>query len=193
MSRSIIVSPGPVDVAPEALSALASLHHRSRDFEIVVSESSALIRESLGTKHPVHFIAASGTGAMEAAVVNATAPGERFLAVSCGKFGDRWAEIAEAYDIPFEVLAKLLQTLARKGILVSRHGIRGGYSPARDPASITLREVMEAIEGPVALVECALPRRRRCGQEKKCRVRRPLVHLNRKVVEVLGRMTLEEL
>ena len=102
-------------------------------------------------------------------------------------------EIAEAYDIPFEVLAKLLQTLARKGILVSRHGIRGGYSPARDPASITLREVMEAIEGPVALVECALPRRRRCGQEKKCRVRRPLVHLNRKVVEVLGRMTLEEL
>ena len=104
MSRSIIVSPGPVDVAPEALSALASLHHRSRDFEIVVSESSALIRESLGTKHPVHFIAASGTGAMEAAVVNATAPGERFLAVSCGKFGDRWAEIAAAYGCDVSVM-----------------------------------------------------------------------------------------
>jgi len=102
-------------------------------------------------------------------------------------------EIAEAYDIPFEVLAKLLQTLARKGILVSQHGTKGGYSPARNPATITLREVMEAIEGPVALVDCAGPRKRPCGQEKKCRVRRPLVNLNQRVVDVLGRMTLKEI
>lgn len=102
-------------------------------------------------------------------------------------------EIAEAYDIPFEVLAKLLQTLARKGILISRHGTKGGYSPARNPATITLREVMEAIEGPVALVDCAGPRKRPCGQEKKCRVRRPLVNLNQKIVDVLGRMTLREI
>ena len=102
-------------------------------------------------------------------------------------------EIAEAYDIPFEVLAKLLQTLARKGILVSKHGTKGGYSPARNPASITLHEVMEAIEGPVALVDCAGVRKRPCGQEKKCLVRRPLVNLNRKIVDVLGRMTLREI
>ena len=102
-------------------------------------------------------------------------------------------EIAEAHDIPFEVLAKLLQTLARKGILVSRHGTKGGYSPARNPGSITLREVMEAIEGPVALVDCAGPRKRPCRQERKCRVRRPLVRLNEKVVDVLARTTLREI
>jgi len=102
-------------------------------------------------------------------------------------------EIAEAYDIPFEVLAKLLQTLARKGILVSRHGTKGGYSPARNPNSITLRDVMEAIEGPVALVECAGPRKRPCGQERKCRVRSPLIKINKKVVDMLARTTLREI
>ena len=76
-------------------------------------------------------------------------------------------EISETYDIPFEVLAKLLQTLARKGILVSQHGTKGGYSPARNSGSVTIRDVMEAIEGPVALVSCAGSPRRACGRVKK--------------------------
>ena len=102
-------------------------------------------------------------------------------------------EIAEAHDIPFEVLAKLLQTLARKGILVSQHGTKGGYSPARDPSAITLRDVMEAIDGPVALVQCAGPHKRSCRQERKCRVRGPLTRLNEKVVDLLSRTTLREI
>ncbi len=98
MDRPILVSPGPVDVPGDASSSIAQLHHRSLEFEIIVEESAGMVREALGTSHPVHFIAASGTGAMEAAVANATAPGARLLVVSCGKFGDRWAEIAAAYD-----------------------------------------------------------------------------------------------
>jgi len=102
-------------------------------------------------------------------------------------------EISEAYDIPFEVLAKLLQTLARKGILVSQHGTKGGYSPARNPAAISIRDVMEAIEGPVALVSCAGSPRRACGRVKKCQVKRPLARLNDKVVNLLARTTLAEI
>jgi len=102
-------------------------------------------------------------------------------------------EIAEAYDIPFEVLAKLLQTLARKGILISQHGTKGGYSPARNCGSFSVRDVMEAIEGPVALVHCAGSHKGPCGHEKKCPVRRPLVRIHERVIELLGKTTLREI
>jgi Rrf2 family protein len=102
-------------------------------------------------------------------------------------------EIADTYGIPFEVLAKLLQTLARKGFLVSQHGTKGGYSPARSSASITVREVMEAIEGPVALIDCESPRKGPCGHEEKCQVRGPLAKVHEKVLDVLARTTLREI
>ena len=102
-------------------------------------------------------------------------------------------EIAEAYDIPFEVLAKLLQTLARKGFLISQHGTKGGYSPARGSGTITVRDVMEAIEGPVALIDCSSTRKGPCEQEKKCLVRRPLARVQEKVIDLLGRTTLREI
>ncbi len=102
-------------------------------------------------------------------------------------------EISETYGIPFEVLAKLLQTLARKGILVSQHGTKGGYSPARNCGSFTVRDVMEAIEGPVALVDCASPHKGPCNHEKKCQVRKPLAKVHERVIEVLGRTTLKEI
>lgn len=104
MSRPVVVSPGPVDLSPESILDLPQLHHRSAAFVRVVEESSAALGEALGTKHPVYFLTASGTGAMEAAVANATAPDERFLVLSCGKFGDRWAEIARAYGCDVSVL-----------------------------------------------------------------------------------------
>ena len=102
-------------------------------------------------------------------------------------------EIAEAYDIPFEVLAKILQRLTRKGFLVSQHGTKGGYSPARRSASISVRDVLEAVEGPLALIDCSNPSRRPCEQERKCRVRRPLARVEEKVLELRSRTTLQEI
>ncbi len=102
-------------------------------------------------------------------------------------------EIAETYDIPFEVLAKLLQKLARKGFLISQHGTKGGYVPGRSPATITVRDVMEAVEGPVALIDCYNARKGRCDQEEKCSVRRPLVRVQEKVIDLLARTTLQEI
>jgi len=102
-------------------------------------------------------------------------------------------EIAEAYDIPFEVLAKLLQTLTRKGLLVSQHGTKGGYSAAPRSGAITVREVLEAIEGPVAMIDCARARKGPCDQEGKCVVRRPLEKVQEKVIDLLERTTLREI
>ncbi len=95
--RLIVVSPGPVDVPPHVWGELPPMHHRSEAFERVLAESEAAVKEALASKHPVHFLSASGTGAMEAAVANAVPAGERLAVVSCGKFGDRWAEIGTAF------------------------------------------------------------------------------------------------
>src|SRR4029453_16926628 len=69
--------------------------------------------------------------------------------------GDRGAsasarEISEAYDIPLELLAKVLQRLVRTKLLVSVQGTRGGYKLGRPPGSITVADVIQAGDGPVA-------------------------------------------
>ena len=58
-------------------------------------------------------------------------------------------EIAAQYHIPAELLAKVLQRLARKGLLVSQQGTNGGYVLAKDPATISIVDVVEALEGPI--------------------------------------------
>jgi len=100
----ILVSPGPVEVPAALLEGLPSLHHRTDEFRAIVRESCSLLQELIGTRSPVHLIASSGTGGMEAAVANVAGDGSRALVVSGGKFGDRWAELCEAYGCETERL-----------------------------------------------------------------------------------------
>ncbi len=95
---TILVSPGPVQVPIFADSGLFQMHHRSESFEALMRECDEISREALGTKSPVSFLACSGTGAMEAVVATVVPPRRKFLVISGGKFGDRWAEIARAYS-----------------------------------------------------------------------------------------------
>jgi len=91
-------------------------------------------------------------------------------------------EIAAAYGIPLPLLSKVLQRLARHGLLSSEHGINGGYRLAKDPREISALEVIRTIDGPIILTSC-FAGRRECGQSRKCTVREPL----RKVYEgILG-------
>ena len=105
MRDTVIVSPGPVHVAPETWRDLPQLHHRSAEFRTIVRECEAALQELLGTSSPVYVLTSSGTGAMEAAVVNVTLPGSRVLVVSGGKFGRRWGEICEAYECRVSVMS----------------------------------------------------------------------------------------
>lgn len=63
-------------------------------------------------------------------------------------------EISESEAIPRKFLEKILQDLSHRGLILSRRGARGGYLLSRDPAEISFREVMEAVEGPLALNVC---------------------------------------
>jgi len=100
-------------------------------------------------------------------------------------------EIAAEYRIPAELLAKVLQKLARKGLLVSQHGMNGGYILARDPAQISIVEVLEALEGPISMTPCE--RGDDCQQLQMCSVRDPLLKIKAKVVRVLGDTSIYEL
>src|SRR5262245_28621406 len=64
-------------------------------------------------------------------------------------------EIAEAYDIPVELMAKVLQLLVRRGLLVSQHGTRGGYALARLAMEISVADVIQAVDGPLAVTACS--------------------------------------
>src|SRR5919201_445368 len=65
-------------------------------------------------------------------------------------------DIAEQYDIPLELLAKVLQQLMRKGLLRSLHGTRGGYRLARPASAVSVAEVIEALDGPLGITQCAV-------------------------------------
>ena len=90
--------------------------------------------------------------------------------------GDRPAsarEIAERHDIPVELLAKVLQRLVQRGVLRSQQGIHGGYLLARPADTVTVAEVVEAIDGPLQLTVCGTTDER-CEQFSKCNIRDPL-------------------
>jgi len=108
MKKFRLLAPGPTPVPPEVLLAMAQpvLHHRTPEFEALFAQARRGLQWLFQTRREVLILAASGTGAMEGAVVNACSPGDRVLVIRGGKFGERWAEICQAYGlsvIPVEV------------------------------------------------------------------------------------------
>lgn len=101
MLKYRLFTPGPVAVPERVRRAMAGtlLHHRSPDFIPVMDEARKSLRKVFQTEHEVLILATSGTGAMEAAVANLTAPGDTAIVVRGGKFGERWAELCEAYGV----------------------------------------------------------------------------------------------
>jgi Rrf2 family protein len=101
-------------------------------------------------------------------------------------------EIAELYDIPVELMAKVLQRLVRRGLLASQQGTRGGYQLSRRPAQISVADVIQAIEGPVTVTACSTDDGQ-CEQFSKCNVRDPLWRVRERILTALGECTIAEL
>lgn len=81
------------------------------------------------------------------------------------------SEISQVEGIPKKFLEKILQDLIQDGVVVSRRGARGGYLLARSPAEVSFREVMEAVEGPIALNVC-VGEKDQCSVSSSCSMRR---------------------
>jgi Rrf2 family transcriptional regulator, cysteine metabolism repressor len=100
--------------------------------------------------------------------------------------------IAEEFAIPPELLAKILQKLAKERLIVSQNAPRGGYVLARRPIEITVGQVVTALEGPINIVEC-LEEDSECPQMARCNLRRPVQKIQAAISQMLETMTLAEL
>lgn len=101
-------------------------------------------------------------------------------------------EISEAYAIPLELLAKVLQRLARARLLVSVQGTRGGYKLGRPATAISVADVIQAVDGPVAVTACG-PDDHTCEQYGTCSIRDPLWKIKSRIVEMLATVSVAEL
>jgi aspartate aminotransferase-like enzyme len=125
LRKNRLFTPGPTPLLPAAQTAMASfaMHHRTADFRALFSRVLADLKEFIGTKNDVLVLTSSGTGVMEGAVSNLTSPGDKVLALTAGKFGERWHELAKAFGCAVEVVS------APYGDTFSQEAIRAKLAP----------------------------------------------------------------
>ncbi len=136
--------PGPVPLPSEVRGAVAGemMDHRGPEFAALFEEVTAELRYVFQTRHDVLILTASGTGGLEAALVNVLSPGERVLAVINGFFGERWFEMARAFGLeaiplrfplglgadPDEVRKALLKVQPCKALLITHNETSTGVT-----------------------------------------------------------------
>jgi len=102
------------------------------------------------------------------------------------------SEIAEGYGISATLMAKVLQKLARNGLVAAKHGSTGGYQLAKQADCITALEVLTAIDGPVLITSCVTSHGN-CDATERCSVKEPLQRVNESILEVLSTVTIAHL
>lgn len=102
------------------------------------------------------------------------------------------AEIAERAHLEPPTVSKLLKRLAQARLVESFRGARGGYRLRRDPRSISLAEVVEAIDGPIAMTDCAV-RAHACERERICTVRESWQRVSLTIERALREVSVAEL
>jgi Rrf2 family protein len=101
-------------------------------------------------------------------------------------------ELAESYDIPAELLAKVLQSLVRAGLLASHQGIHGGYGLSRSSDLISVADVIQAIDGPLTVTACS-DTDHSCDQYAKCNIRDPLWRIKDRIISALAATSVTDL
>ncbi len=99
MEKEYLMVPGPTPIPHEIAQAMGSniFNHRGPRFKVLIAEVTEMLKKVFETEHELFVLTTSGTGAMEAGIVNFISPGEQVLALSNGAFGERFAEIARTY------------------------------------------------------------------------------------------------
>jgi Rrf2 family protein len=101
-------------------------------------------------------------------------------------------DIAQAYHIPPQLLAKILQRLAKVGILQSHAGMSGGYSLLKSPRDISAFEVIHAIDGPLFITSCGTSDSG-CDLTDSCTIKEPLARVNDSISDLLRRISISDL
>jgi aspartate aminotransferase-like enzyme len=106
IKKQRLFTPGPTPLHPSVQEALSRpvLHHRTDEFRAILRSSALGLKAFLKTEDDVLVLACSGSGAMEAALINTLSPGDSMLALVAGSFGERWAALGRAYGMAVQVL-----------------------------------------------------------------------------------------
>ena len=102
-------------------------------------------------------------------------------------------EIAEHYNIPIELLAKIMQTLARHQYVTSFPGPTGGYRMTKDPSGISIASVVKTIDGQMGIVHCSNGNDTGCDQFDRCTIRNPLVTIEERMYVLLEQMSIQDI
>jgi Rrf2 family protein len=101
-------------------------------------------------------------------------------------------DVADAYGIPAQLLAKVLQRLTKTGLLRSHAGMNGGYALARDAREISAFEVIHSIDGPFFITSCTKGAKS-CELTQSCTVKEPLARVNETIAGVLKSISIQDL
>jgi Rrf2 family protein len=117
---------------------------------------------------------------------------ERSADAHAGPMAQSAKDIAQAYHIPPPLLAKILQTLARAGLLVSHAGTNGGYALSRPATEISAFEVIRAIDGPLFITSC-ITIHGACDLAGHCTIKEPLRKVNDSIKDLLSNIRISDL
>ena len=101
-------------------------------------------------------------------------------------------DVADAYGIPAQLLAKILQQLTKHGLLRSHSGMNGGYALAREAREISAYEVILAIDGPFFITSCTKGAKS-CELTPSCTIKEPLARVNETIAGVLKSISIQDL
>ena len=146
-----LFTPGPTPVPPELALAMAAPlpHHRTPEFQALMRKTQEQLQQIYRSDDPVVILTASGTGAMEAAVLNLTVAGEKTLAVNGGKFGERWGQLLRTYGRDVRIVDNEWGTAPDPQALreaARAHGARALFITHSETSTATLAD-LEAISG----------------------------------------------
>jgi Rrf2 family protein len=102
-------------------------------------------------------------------------------------------EISDKYHIPIEMLAKILQVMARSGLVVSHPGPTGGYRLGRDANTISISDVVNSIDGQLGIVHCSNGNDASCEQFDRCTIKTPLYELENRMNMLLQQISIREI
>lgn len=147
MNKELLLTPGPSQVPPEVLMRLAEpvFHHRTPRFKRIYKKVLERLQRVFLTSNETAVFTSSGTGAMEAAVVNVIPPGKKVLTIEGGKFGERWGEICDAFGIEHKSIP------LEWGKAVDPHDVAAALEEDKDIVAVcaTLCETSTGVEHPI--------------------------------------------
>ena len=147
MAKKYLMTPGPTPVPEDIRLEMAKpiIHHRTKEYQAIFKEVTEGLKKIFKTSNDVYTFTSSGTGAMEASIVNVLSPGDKIIVVRGGKFGERFADIAKAYGvevIPIDVeWGNAPKPEIIKDTLKKNPGVKGVYTTLCETSTATVFDI----------------------------------------------------